>query len=95
MIDEDLTPLQFQVKGDTGNYLQLTHCRLCSLEEVTGVQPATHCTPELLQEPEAFELVCQIARQPDVLHESKESLEACHLVKYTFELWWVFIYDRI
>lgn len=74
------------VNGDTGIKLQYTHCRLYSLEQVTGVTPATECLPELLQEPEAINLIYEIDRFAEVLYKSLDTLEACYLVNYLFTL---------
>lgn len=77
----------FQVTGQTGYTLQYTHCRLCRLEEIPGVEAATHCNPSLLQEPEAANLIYSMARCADVLKDAKDTLEAYRVVKYTFDLW--------
>lgn len=42
--------------------LQYTHCRLISLEQNCGVALPDNCEPSLLTEPEALDLVLEIAR---------------------------------
>ncbi|XP_030762815.1 probable arginine--tRNA ligase, mitochondrial isoform X2 [Sitophilus oryzae] len=75
-----------QVKGDTGIKLQYTHCRLHSLEENCGVLPAKSCNTSILIENEVVELIKELAKFQDVLHNSLEQLEACILVAYLFHL---------
>lgn len=76
-----------QMSGDTGVKLQYTHCRLCSLLEanVDGDGVRQPCLP-LLREPEAEQLLFEMARYADVLARSEEQLEACVLVVYLFGL---------
>ncbi|KAM7359651.1 arginyl-tRNA synthetase, mitochondrial [Cochliomyia hominivorax] len=77
-----------QVNGDTGIKLQYTHCRLNNLIE----QNANINTQQIqfswkhLQQPEAYELINEIARFPQILWQAKEQLEACVLVNYLFAL---------
>lgn len=75
-----------QVNGDTGIKLQYTHCRLHSLEQITGVKPAEECLPNLLIEPEAVNLIFEIDRFSEVLYKSLDTLDACYLVNYLFML---------
>lgn len=75
-----------QVNGDTGIKLQYTHCRLCSLEEMIDDRPATTCDPSYLREPEAVELVYEMARFDDVIYKCQSTLEAYILVNYLFSL---------
>lgn len=77
----------FKSQGDTGIKLQYTHCRLCSLEENSGVVPAEECIPEALLEKEATSLIREIGRFHDVLYTAQDHLEACVLVTYLFHLW--------
>lgn len=79
-----------QVNGDTGIKLQYTHCRLCSLAEVTSIPVADECNSQYLMEPEAQALIFEISRFSDVVHMCQDTLEACILVKYLFAL----RYDR-
>lgn len=64
----------------------MTHSRLCSLESVTAVQAASEYDPNYLNEPEAVQLVLDIARLPDVIYESKRILGAQRLLNYMFSL---------
>lgn len=75
-----------QVQGETGIKLQYTHCRLWSLEKKSGATLAHDCDPSVLSEREVTLLVQEIARFDDVLKLSHQDLEACHLVKYLFNL---------
>lgn len=65
---------------------QITHSRLCSLESTTGVRPAGVYNPKYSLEPEAVQLVFDIARLPDVIHESKRILGAQRLLNYMYSL---------
>lgn len=78
-----------QVKGDTGIKLQYTHCRLNNLiEQNNNIKTdSIEFSWENLTEPEAYELISEIARFPQVLWQAKEQLEACVLVNYLFSLW--------
>lgn len=82
-----------QMSGDTGIRLQYTHCRLCSLAHTFAAQmPDEHDERRrprvsMLREPQAEQLLLEIARFEDVLARSEESLEACVLVVYLFGLW--------
>lgn len=78
-----------QMNGDTGVKLQYTHCRLCSLLAANGVGEAGPPSVELLREPEAEQLLFEMARYADVLARSEEQLEACVLVVYLFGLRYV------
>lgn len=71
----------------SGIKLQHTHCRLYNLEQNCGAQLVSHCIPELLQEPEAVKLMYDIARFPEVIHKTQDTLESCTLVMYLFDLW--------
>lgn len=77
-----------QVNGDTGIKLQYTHCRLNNLIEqncnINTISLQFSC--ENLDEPEAYELLNEIARFPQILWQAKEQLEACILVNYLFGL---------
>lgn len=65
---------------------QYTHCRLCSLEQNTGVMPATQCDPKYLLEPEAIALIVTLAQLPEVLYKAKQDLGAQVLVSYMYSL---------
>uniref|UniRef100_A0A182K5R7 Probable arginine--tRNA ligase, mitochondrial n=1 Tax=Anopheles christyi TaxID=43041 RepID=A0A182K5R7_9DIPT len=78
-----------RMEGDSGIKLQYTHCRLASLlhmqsstEEITGIQ----CDGTFLVEPEALDLVCQLANFKPVCYQAQEAAEACILVAYLFRL---------
>lgn len=76
-----------QVNGDTGIKLQYTHCRLCSLEEVVDIERASLCDPKYLAEPEALQLIYEIAKYPEIIYKCQSTLEAYILVNYLFSLW--------
>ncbi|XP_073827739.1 arginyl-tRNA synthetase, mitochondrial [Musca autumnalis] len=77
-----------QMNGDTGVKLQYTHCRLYSLLEQN--QNIDLCNVDFqsiyLQEPEALDVLTEIAKYPQILWQAKEHLEACILVNYLFGL---------
>lgn len=76
-----------QVNGDTGVKLQYTHCRLNNLIENNSLNvDNVKLSLKYLPEPEAFQLLNEIARYPQMLWQSKEQLEACILVNYLFTL---------
>lgn len=76
-----------QVSGDTGIKLQYTHCRLCSIEKAAeNIAPPEIIDIKYLQEPEAVNLIYEIAKFDEVLLKSRESLESCILVNYLFGL---------
>lgn len=75
------------MQGDSGIKLQYTHCRLCSLQKVSGAIAATSCIPDLLPENVVVDLVTELGRFHDVLCKTEEQLEACILVAYLFHLW--------
>lgn len=74
-----------------GKNFQITHCRLCSLENSTAVTAAECCDPEALLETEAFDLAFEIARLPDILYKCKETVSAQNLLTYMFSLKYVFL----
>lgn len=76
-----------QVNGDTGIKLQYTHCRLCSLEDVVGIESNSLCDPKFLPEPEAVQLIYELARYPEIIYKCQSTLEAYILVNYLFSLW--------
>uniref|UniRef100_A0AAG5DY66 Probable arginine--tRNA ligase, mitochondrial n=1 Tax=Anopheles atroparvus TaxID=41427 RepID=A0AAG5DY66_ANOAO len=78
-----------QMDGDSGIKLQYTHCRLVSLlraqaseEDVQSIE----CAGQLLREPEASEIICQLANFEPVCYQAQETSEACILVAYLFRL---------
>lgn len=77
-----------QTNGDTGVKLQYTHCRLNNLmEQNCNIDTSNlQFSPKLLKDPEAYQLLNEIARFPQILWQAKEQLEACVLVNYLFAL---------
>lgn len=76
-----------QTNGDTGIKLQYTHCRLCSLAEtISNIRTDAQPNIELLGEPEAEQLIFELARFEEVLLRTQHTLEPCVLVKYLFSL---------
>ncbi|XP_053665642.1 probable arginine--tRNA ligase, cytoplasmic [Anopheles marshallii] len=78
-----------RMEGDSGIKLQYTHCRLVSLlerqssaEELLYVE----CDGSSLKEPEALELICQLANFKPICYQAQEAAEACILVAYLFRL---------
>lgn len=65
---------------------QITHSRLCSVESVNAVTSANTYDSNYLHEPEAVQLIIDIARLPDILYESKQILGAQRLLNYMFSL---------
>ncbi|XP_043497914.1 probable arginine--tRNA ligase, mitochondrial [Polistes fuscatus] len=76
----------FNIKGDTGVKLQYVHCRLCSLEENSGVTLPTECYPSVLKEPIVDDLICIISNFENTVLRSYLDLEPCILVGYLFKL---------
>lgn len=76
-----------QVTGDTGIKLQYTHCRLCSIAMVAAsVEKPAQININYLKEPEAINLLIDIAKFDEILLKSRETLESCILVNYLFGL---------
>lgn len=76
------------MQGDSGIRLQHTHCRLHNLELNSGARVAHECDEgALLKQPEAVQLVVDIARFEDALDKADRELEACVVVNYLFGLW--------
>ncbi|KAK9295273.1 hypothetical protein QLX08_010357 [Tetragonisca angustula] len=78
--------LMLNMKGDSGIKLQYTHCRLCSLEELSGATLVTECDSALLKEPEVDQLILLISQFDEVVLKSYEELEPCILTNYLFHL---------
>ncbi|XP_008549531.1 probable arginine--tRNA ligase, mitochondrial isoform X1 [Microplitis demolitor] len=74
------------MKGETGIKLQYTHCRLVNLKENCGATVANQCDPTLLEESIIDELIMSIAQFDEAVVASYQTLEACYLVKYLFNL---------
>lgn len=77
------------MKGDTGIKLQYAHCRLCSLEELSGAKLVIECDSSLLKEAEVDQLILLISQFDEVVLKSYEELEPCVLTIYLFHLWLV------
>ncbi|XP_014098389.2 probable arginine--tRNA ligase, mitochondrial [Bactrocera oleae] len=77
-----------QVNGDTGIKLQYTHCRLHSLLQNLKHIDTSNCKVDVAQlsEPEAQNLLHEIARFDQALWMSKKQLEVCILVNHLFTL---------
>ncbi|CAG5100718.1 Similar to Rars2: Probable arginine--tRNA ligase [Cotesia congregata] len=75
------------MKGETGIKLQYTHCRLANLKDnCCEVTVPDKCDPSLLKEPIVDELIRIIAQFDEAVIASYQTLEACYLVKYLFNL---------
>ncbi|XP_074114673.1 arginyl-tRNA synthetase, mitochondrial isoform X2 [Cotesia typhae] len=75
------------MKGETGIKLQYTHCRLTNLKDnCCEVIVPDECDPSLLKEPIVDELIRIIAQFDEAVIASYQTLEACYLVKYLFNL---------
>lgn len=75
-----------QDAGASAKNFQITHSRLCSLDSTLAVSAASVYNPKYLVEPEAVQLVLELARLPGVLYESKQILGAQRLLNYMFSL---------
>lgn len=75
-----------QINGLSGIRLQYTHCRLVSLMKYSGASAAQEVQPDTLMEPEAIQLVLDIAMFEDALVASERVLEPRLLVNYLFQL---------
>lgn len=72
--------------SSTGKNFQYTHSRLCSLDERVGPVYAEKFDPKHLPEPDASILMNEIARYPEVLYHSIQTVEPHILVNYMFSL---------
>ncbi|KAM6467089.1 putative arginine--tRNA ligase, mitochondrial [Liasis olivaceus] len=76
-----------QSKGDTGVFLQYTHARLHSLEEICGtVHQGTPMNTACLQDPLAISLLQHLLRYDEILYQSSQDLQPKHIVNYLFKL---------
>ncbi|KAJ1822186.1 arginyl-tRNA synthetase [Coemansia sp. RSA 2599] len=73
-------------EGDTGPYLQYTHARLCSIERKAHVKVNPEADVSLLAEPSCRELINMLARYPDVLAATLQTLEPCNIVQFILKL---------
>lgn len=78
--------LMLDMKGDSGIKLQYAHCRLCSLEELSGATLVIECDSSLLKEAEVDQLILLISQFDEVVLKSYEELEPCILTIYLFHL---------
>ncbi|XP_053143270.1 probable arginine--tRNA ligase, mitochondrial isoform X2 [Hemicordylus capensis] len=76
-----------QSRGDTGVFIQYTHARLHSLEEVCGtVSQVSHINTTFLQDPQAISLIQHLLRYDEVLYQSSQDLQPKHIVSYLLTL---------
>nr|XP_060608990.1 probable arginine--tRNA ligase, mitochondrial isoform X1 [Anolis sagrei ordinatus] len=76
-----------QNRGDTGVFLQYTHARLCSLEEMCGtVNQVSHINMAGLQDPPALSLIQHLLRYDEILYQSSQDLQPKHIVNYLLKL---------
>ncbi|KAJ2778159.1 arginyl-tRNA synthetase [Coemansia interrupta] len=75
-------------EGDTGPYLQYAHARMCSIER--KVEGTVKLNPDadfsLLSEECARDVINLLARYPDTLASTLQSLEPCNIVQYIIKL---------
>ncbi|XP_060092868.1 probable arginine--tRNA ligase, mitochondrial [Heteronotia binoei] len=76
-----------QSQGDTGVFIQYTHARLHSLEEMFGkVIQVSHINPACLQDPQAISLIQHFLRYDEILYQSSQDLQPKHIVLYLLAL---------
>ncbi|CAI5769805.1 probable arginine--tRNA ligase, mitochondrial [Podarcis lilfordi] len=76
-----------QSRGDTGVFLQYTHARLHSLEEMCGaVNQASRINAACLQDPQAISLIQHLLRYDEILYKSSQDLQPKHIVAYLLKL---------
>uniref|UniRef100_A0A8C0EMB5 Probable arginine--tRNA ligase, mitochondrial n=1 Tax=Bubo bubo TaxID=30461 RepID=A0A8C0EMB5_BUBBB len=75
-----------QSRGDTGVFLQYTHARLHSLEQMHGNEQLTHINVACLQEPDAISVLQHLLRYDEVLYRSSQDLQPKHIVSYLLTL---------
>ncbi|XP_025918450.1 probable arginine--tRNA ligase, mitochondrial isoform X2 [Apteryx mantelli] len=75
-----------QSRGDTGVFLQYTHARLHSLEQMHGNEQLTDVNVACLQEPEAISVLQHLLRYDEVLYRSSQDLQPKHIVSYLLTL---------
>ncbi|XP_012245942.1 probable arginine--tRNA ligase, mitochondrial [Bombus impatiens] len=78
--------LMLDMKGNSGIKLQYAHCRLCSLEELSGATLVKECDSSLLKEAEVDQLILLISQFDEVVLKSYQELEPCVLTIYLFHL---------
>ncbi|NWI70162.1 SYRM protein, partial [Todus mexicanus] len=75
-----------QSRGDTGMFLQYTHARLHSLEQMHGNEQLTDVNVACLQEPDAISVLQHLLRYDEVLYRSSQDLQPKHIVSYLLTL---------
>ncbi|XP_055569761.1 probable arginine--tRNA ligase, mitochondrial isoform X8 [Falco cherrug] len=75
-----------QSRGDTGVFLQYTHARLHSLEQMHGKVQLTDINVACLQEPDAISVLQHLLRYDEVLYRSSQDLQPKHIVSYLLTL---------
>ncbi|XP_074943347.1 putative arginine--tRNA ligase, mitochondrial isoform X1 [Phalacrocorax aristotelis] len=75
-----------QSRGDTGVFLQYTHARLHSLEQMHGDAQLTDVNVACLQEPDAISVLQHLLRYDEVLYRSSQDLQPKHIVSYLLTL---------
>ncbi|XP_068040108.1 probable arginine--tRNA ligase, mitochondrial isoform X2 [Anomalospiza imberbis] len=75
-----------QSRGDTGVFLQYTHARLHSLEQMHGNAELTDVNVACLQEPDAISILQHLLRYDEVLYRSSQDLQPKHIVSYLLTL---------
>ncbi|XP_025061036.1 probable arginine--tRNA ligase, mitochondrial isoform X2 [Alligator sinensis] len=75
-----------QSRGDTGVFLQYTHARLHSLEQMCGNGQLADINAACLQDPQALSILQHLLRYDEVLYKSSEDLQPKHIVSYLLTL---------
>uniref|UniRef100_A0A8C0G6G6 Probable arginine--tRNA ligase, mitochondrial n=1 Tax=Chelonoidis abingdonii TaxID=106734 RepID=A0A8C0G6G6_CHEAB len=75
-----------QSRGDTGVFLQYTHARLHSLEQMYRNGQSTDINTACLQDPQAISVLQHLLRYDEVLYKSSEDLQPKHIVSYLLML---------
>ncbi|CAM4532422.1 unnamed protein product [Lepidochelys olivacea] len=75
-----------QSRGDTGVFLQYTHARLHSLEQMCRDGQSTDINTACLQDPQAISVLQHLLSYDEVLYKSSEDLQPKHIVSYLLTL---------
>ncbi|CAM5100108.1 unnamed protein product [Eretmochelys imbricata] len=75
-----------QSRGDTGVFLQYTHARLHSLEQMCRDGQSTDINTACLQDPQAISILQHLLSYDEVLYKSSEDLQPKHIVSYLLTL---------
>ncbi|XP_022103526.1 probable arginine--tRNA ligase, mitochondrial isoform X2 [Acanthaster planci] len=73
-------------QGDTGVFLQYTHARLHSLEQLSGVPLDPACDSSILTEPEATLLAHHLSLFRTAISRAHSAMEPSHLTVYLLQL---------